>query len=105
MSNGATALPWDLPDLQTMQEMIDEHICKVCGSPAPEGSDAYNFMVRKLEDYKRHLETQKKENEKKIEDKPLFPNNYINEIRNLGISLGEMSQLESLDMLMKLGII
>ena len=88
LSNGATALPWDLPDLQTMQEMIDEHICKVCGSPAPEGSDAYNFMVRKLEDYKRHLEAQKKENEKKIEDKPLFPNNYINEIRNLGISLG-----------------
>ena len=88
LSNGATALPWDLPDLQTMQEMIDEHICKVCGSPAPEGSDAYNFMVKKLEDYKRHLEAQKKENEKKIEDKPLFPNNYINEIRNLGISLG-----------------
>ena len=55
LSNGATALPWDLPDLQTMQEMIDEHICKVCGSPAPEGSDAYHFMVRKLEDYKRHL--------------------------------------------------
>lgn len=40
--------------------MIDEHICKVCGSPAPEGSDAYNFMVKKLEDYKRHLEAQKR---------------------------------------------
>lgn len=45
--------------------MIDEHICKVCGSPAPEGSDAYNFMVKKLEDYKRHLEAQKRRMKRK----------------------------------------
>lgn len=88
LANGATALPWDLPDLQTMQEMVDEHICKVCNRPAPEGSEAYEFMLHKLNDYKRHLEEQKKETEQKIDEKPLFPNRYINEVRNLGISLG-----------------
>lgn len=86
--NGATSLPWDLPDLQTMQEMIDEHICKVCGREAPEGSDAYAFMVKRLEEYKHHLETAKQKVSEKIEDKSLFPNKYINEIRNLGIALG-----------------
>lgn len=88
LANGATALPWDLPDLQTMQEMVDEHICKVCGREAPEGSPAYEFMVNKLENYKRHLEAQKKATEEKLNSQPLFPNTYINEVRNLGISLG-----------------
>lgn len=27
-------LPWNLPDKETMQEMIDDEICKVCGRPA-----------------------------------------------------------------------
>ena len=88
LANGATALPWDLPDLQTMQEMIDEHICKVCGREAPEGSPAYEFMLKKIENYKRHLEAQKKEAEEKLNNQPLFSNSYINEVRNLGISLG-----------------
>lgn len=88
LSNGATALPWDMPDLQTMQEMLDEHICKVCGREVKEGSDAYKFMLKRLEDYKHHFETEKQRISDKIEEKPLFPNKYINEIRNLGISLG-----------------
>ena len=48
--NGATELPWYLPNQETMEEMIHDHICKVCGRPAPEGSDAYEFMVHKLEE-------------------------------------------------------
>ena len=87
LANGATALPWDLPDYQTMKEMVDEHICKVCNREAPEGSEAYNFMVKRLEDYKRHIDAQKENTAEQIEEKPLFVNKYINEIRNLGISL------------------
>lgn len=87
LANGATALPWDLPDYQTMKEMVDEHICKVCNREAPEGSDAYNFMLKRLEDYKRHIESQKQNTAEQVEEKPLFINKYINEIRNLGISL------------------
>ena len=48
MANDATPLPWNLPDKETMQEMIDDEICKVCGRPAEKGSDAYNFMVNKF---------------------------------------------------------
>ncbi len=38
------------------KKMLHDHICKVCGRPAPEGSEAYDFMLHKLEDYKRHAE-------------------------------------------------
>ncbi|MCD8296075.1 MAG: AAA family ATPase, partial [Prevotella sp.] len=34
LSNGAAELPWYLPDQQNMEEMIKDHICKVCGREA-----------------------------------------------------------------------
>ena len=37
-------LPWFIPDIDTMKEMLEEHRCKVCGTSAPEGSAPYNFM-------------------------------------------------------------
>lgn len=87
--NGSTELPWYLPDQETMEEMIHDHICKVCGRPAPEGSEAYEFMIKKLEDYKKHVEAKiKKEiEEKKLEDKTLFKNNHIESLHSLSISL------------------
>lgn len=88
LSNGATALDWDMPDLKTMEEMLEDHICKVCGREAPEGSEAYQFMLRKVEAYKKHVEEEKKRTEDKLDEKPLFVNHYIEEIKNLGISLG-----------------
>lgn len=54
--NGATELPWYLPNQETMEDMINDHICKVCGREASEGSDAYNFMVHRLEEYRAHVE-------------------------------------------------
>lgn len=44
LNSGIPELPWYLPDQETMEEMIHDHVCKVCGSPAPEGSPAYEFM-------------------------------------------------------------
>lgn len=87
--NGSTELPWYLPDQETMEEMIHDHICKVCGRPAPEGSEAYEFMVHKLEDYKKHVETklQKEIEEKALEDKTLFKFNHIENMHSLSISL------------------
>lgn len=87
--NGSTELPWYLPDQETMEEMIHDHICKVCGRPAPEGSDAYEFMVHKLEDYKKHVEAklQKEIEEKALEDKTLFKFNHIENMHSLSISL------------------
>jgi DNA sulfur modification protein DndD len=86
IANGATPLPWYLPDDQTMQEMIDEHICKVCGRDAEEGSEAHNFMKEKLAQYMRNMEAKNMPDDKD-KDKPLFPKSYIDELNNLGISL------------------
>lgn len=90
LTNGATALPWYLPDQETMEEMIHDEVCKVCGRPAHKGSPEYDFMVNKLNEFKRHLEQKAKDEEekKKIEQKQLFCNSYIEEIHNMSISLG-----------------
>ena len=98
--NGATELPWYLPNQETMEEMLNDHICKVCGRPAPEGSEAYDFMLRKLEDYKQHAEAKlrKEAAEKKIDEKVLFRNRYIDELHNLSIQLSgtEESKISSI---------
>lgn len=88
-ANGVAKLPWYLPDEDTMQEMIDDEICKVCGRPAPKGSDAYNFMIDKLNEYRKNLDAQVKcEEAKKAEDeKQLFTNSYVEEIHNMSIGL------------------
>ena len=87
--NGAPELPWYLPNQETMEEMLHDHICKVCGRPAEEGSAAYNFMLQKLEEYRRHisLEATKKSQKKAIEEKELFKYNNIESLHNLSISL------------------
>lgn len=87
--NGAPELPWYLPNQETMEEMLNDHICKVCGRPAEEGSKAYNFMLQKLEEYKRHiaLEAAKKSQKETIEEKELFKFGNIESLHNLSISL------------------
>lgn len=93
--NDATPLPWNLPDKETMQEMIDDEICKVCGRPAEKGSDAYNFMVNKLNEYLDHI---RKESEAAKQQealvKPLFENTYINELHTRSIQLSGDTEQE-----------
>lgn len=95
LANDATPLPWNLPDKETMQEMIDDEICKVCGRPAEKGSDAYNFMVNKLNEYLDHI---RKESEaaqqKEALVKPLFENTYINELHTRSIQLSGDTEQE-----------
>ena len=94
--NGATELPWYLPDQQTMEDMINDHICKVCGREAPMGSEAYEFMVHKLEEYKRHAEAKlKKEvSQKEIEEQALFPHRHIETLHNLSVQLSGTREAE-----------
>ena len=87
LANGATHLPWYLPDDQTMQEMIDEEICKVCNRPAPIGSIAYNFMKEKLDQY-INIEAEKVKVKNDEIEKTLFDSKFIEELHNLSISLG-----------------
>lgn len=88
LANGVARLPWYLPDQDTMQEMIDDEICKVCGRPAHKGTEAYEFMVAKLNEFKKHLEAKKKSEEAKPTNETLFVNRYIEQMHNLSISLG-----------------
>ncbi|WP_028910788.1 AAA family ATPase [Prevotella sp. AGR2160] len=90
LANGATPLPWYLPNEETMEEMIKDGICKVCGRPVEKGSEAYEFMLHKLNDYKEHVKAKalKQEKEKIIKDEELFKSNFIEELHNLSISLG-----------------
>jgi DNA sulfur modification protein DndD len=95
LANDAVPLPWNLPDKETMQEMIDDEICKVCNRPAPKGSEAYNFMCKKLNEYLLHVTTEASKNtDAKEEDtKPLFPNSFIDELHSRQIKLsGETEQ-------------
>ena len=96
LKNGATELPWYLPDQQTMEDMITDHICKVCGREAPVGSEAYEFMVNKLEEYKRHSEAKlERETEKEnLEDQSLFSSDHIDELRNLAVALSGTREAE-----------
>ena len=95
LANDATPLPWNLPDKETMQEMIDDEICKVCGRPAEKGSDAYNFMVNKLNEYLDHIRKESEAAQKQEASvKPLFENTYINELHTRSIQLSGDTEQE-----------
>lgn len=87
LANDATPLPWNLPDKETMQEMIDDEVCKVCGRSAPKGSEPYEFMVRKLNEYLEHIRQESAAGAQDIDAKPLFENEYVAELHTRGIQM------------------
>jgi len=48
LKNGKIPLAKNIPDAKTMEEMIRDECCKVCNREAPKGSEAYKFMISKL---------------------------------------------------------
>lgn len=88
LANGVTRLPWYTPNQETMQEMVDDEICKVCGRPAPKGSDAYEFMVAKLNEFRKNIDRKKKAADRKPKQQELFVNRFIEQLHNLSIALG-----------------
>lgn len=87
IANGAIPLSNFVPDGETMQEMIDDHICKICNRVAEEDSDAHNFMKEKLTLYMKSIESKNKavQDDK---DATLFSKSYIEELYNISVSLG-----------------
>lgn len=77
LSHGHVPLAINIPDENTMREMLDEEFCKICGRPAPKGSEPYIFMKKRLETYLASLES---EEEKEVEVEPLFKNAFIKEL-------------------------
>lgn len=95
LANDFVPLPWNLPDKETMQEMIDEEVCKVCGRKAPKGSEAYEFMCHKMNEYLAHITAEAKKNaETKEDETPLFPNSFINELHSRQIKLSGDTEQE-----------
>lgn len=84
MQTSFVPLPVHIPGQKIMQEMLDEEVCKICGRPAAKHSEAWEFMLRRLEDYKKSLKT---ETDEEIE--PLYKNNYIVELQKRDTTLND----------------
>ena len=79
-------LPWFIPNIETMRQMLEAHRCKVCNTPAPEGSAPYLFMKSRLDEALAHLNPEVTTDEEETEQE-LFECNYIDEIYKMSISL------------------
>ncbi len=94
LNEGKVPLAINIPDENTMREMLDDEFCKVCNRPAPKGSEAYNFMKMRLEHF---LESQKDDNEQD-DVEPLFKNDFIRELSDrysvLHNNMGFLSRLD-----------
>lgn len=84
IQKGITDLPAHIPGRKIMEDMLKEEKCKFCGQKAPKGSDAWNFMLARLEEYKASLNTQKADD---IE--PYYQNNYIGELQKRDTTLND----------------
>lgn len=93
-ANGKSKLPWYLPDEQTMREMLDDEICKVCGRPALRGTEEYKFMEGKLHEYIRHMQEEADIKAKELEEKPLFEGCAIEDLHAMSISFGGTTAME-----------
>ncbi|MGN0067010.1 MAG: AAA family ATPase [Bacteroides sp.] len=93
---GFTPLPVHIPGQTIMQEMLDEEVCKICGRKAAKGTEPWNYMLQRLEEYKASL---KVDSEKDVEDvEPCFKNKYIDELQKrstiINDHLNEITQIK-----------
>lgn len=81
--NNSIPLPVGVPSKAHMEEMLRDEICKVCNRPAKKGSDEYNFMFKRLEEYLINQEPTKTEGKT---NRVFYKNNYIDRLFNLSVS-------------------
>lgn len=81
--NNSVPLPISVPSRPHMEEMLNEELCKVCNREAKKGTEAYEFMMKRLKSY---LESQIVEDDENEKDEPLFQFDYTNRLENLSIS-------------------
>ena len=88
-------LPAHIPGRKIMQEMLDTCVCKFCNREAPRGSEAWNFMKQRLDEYEASLKVQSIDDEP-IE--PLFEYAYIDELQKrdtiLNDNLSDITKLQ-----------
>lgn len=79
-------LPVHIPGQKIMQEMLDDEVCKICGRPAAKHTEAWNFMLQRLEEYKESLKASDNEDD---DIAPCFKNTYIVELQKRETSLND----------------
>ena len=84
--NNAVPLPISVPSRNHMEEMLKDEICKVCNREAKKGTEAYEFMMKRLKSY---LESQTIDDSEAEIEQPLFQYDYTNRLENLSISHDE----------------
>ena len=84
MQTDFTPLPVYIPGQKIMQEMLDEEVCKICGRPAKKHSEAWEFMLHRLEEYKESLKVPENE-----DIDPYYTNNYIIELQKRDTTLND----------------
>lgn len=82
-----TELPWYIPDVKTMESMLQKERCLVCGTPAPRGSAAYEHIAKHLKEALDHLGKAKKDDKPVTQVEELFKYKNIESIHQLSIQL------------------
>lgn len=93
---GFVPLAVNVPDKKTMEELLEDEVCKVCGRPAKKGSDAWNFMKHKLEDYLLSLRVDSDDDESK------FCRQYIEELSKRDTTLNDNMSDQVTSVLLKI---
>ena len=84
MKKDFVPLPVHIPGQKIMQEMLDEEVCKICGRPAKKHSEAWEYMLHRLEEYKESLKADEDE-----EIEPYYKNNYVVELQKRDTTLND----------------
>ena len=84
MKTDFVPLPVHIPGQKIMQEMLDEEVCKICGRPAKKHSEAWEYMLHRLEEYKESLKSDEDE-----EIEPYYKNNYVVELQKRDTTLND----------------
>lgn len=84
MQTDFVPLPVHIPGQKVMQEMLDEEVCKICCRPAKKHSEAWEFMLHRLEEYMESLKVPEDE-----EIAPFYMNNYIVELQKRDTTLND----------------
>lgn len=82
-----TELPWYIPDVKTMQSMLEKERCLVCGTEAPKGSAAYSHIAKHLEEALDHINRTHKQEHKDEVVKEIFRLRNVETLHQMSIQL------------------
>lgn len=81
-------LPWYIPDVKTMQSMLDKERCLVCGTKAEKGSEAYKHIAQHLQEALDHLSKKSvHKNKDEVKEEKIFHYDNVEYIHQMSIQL------------------